>query len=78
MTAEEKIEPIDGPVQYDAFKEEFQNALIDLMDKVRFRGTPHYEWIADQIAQRVSEDPRLQQQLLDALRECSEREQMSA
>ncbi len=78
ITTQEKIDLVKGQADEDAFKAEFSRALADLMSKVQFRGIAHYEWIAEQIARNLSENPALYQHLLEHLPRYDRQEKESA
>ena len=63
MCAGNKIGAAGRKAREDAFKSEFSAALDELAGKVRFRGTRHQEWIAQQFALKLAEEPAVCKQL---------------
>lgn len=78
ITTQEKIDLVKGQADEDAFKAEFSRALADLMSKVQFRGIAHYEWIGEQMARSLSENPALHQHILEHLARHDRQEKESA
>lgn len=78
ISTEEKLELVKSQADEDAFKDEFSKALADLMGKVRYRGIAHYEWIAEQLARSLAEEPALQEHLTARLPKLDQQEKESA
>ena len=57
MNTKEQDDRIQAGTEDNAFRVEFGAALADLMGKVRFRGHDEREWIAEQIALELAEEP---------------------
>lgn len=67
MKTEDQIHQLKAQAQDDAFRAEFRKALSELLGKIRFRGQKSHEWIAEQIAGGLSEEPMVRQHLMELL-----------
>ena len=72
------MELVKSQADEDAFKDEFSRALADLMGKVRYRGIAHYEWIAEQLARSLAEEPALHSHVAARLPKHDRQEKESA
>ena len=67
MNTQEKITTAETPCKNSAFRSEFGEALDELVNKIRYRGQHQSEWIAEQIACGLAEQPGIRKHLVTLL-----------
>jgi len=67
MNTQEQNDQIQAGAEHDIFRVEFAQALAELMGKIHFRGYNEHEWIAEQIALGLAEEPMIRRHLMELL-----------
>ena len=67
MNAQDTIITAKTPCKNSAFRSEFGEALDELVNKIRYRGQHQSEWIAEQIASGLAEQPGIRKHLVTLL-----------